>query len=204
VRHIILLGVAVSASVVISCRLGERRLEKVDVFTQYHGVTFVEKFKIWATGPDELVARDAFYEHENYVYDGNSVSLTALRGETEAFQLVVNADYGNVNDVGVSISELVGRDGSRIPENRISVFFEYYLTLEKASDYRGRAGDVPDPLPLLAEPFDLAKAEAQPLFVVVDVPRDARPGEYAGDITVAAKKAGTQELKLGSRLRERR
>ncbi len=184
------------ASVVISCRLGERRLEKVDIFTQYYGVTFVEKFKIWATGPDELVGRDAFYEPENYIYDGTVVSLTALRGETEAFQLVVNADYGNVNDVDVSISPLVGPAGSRIPKNGISVFFEYYLTLEKASDYRGRAGDVPDPLPPLAEPFDLAKGDAQPLFVVVEVPRDARPGEYAGDITVTAKKAETQELKL--------
>ncbi len=195
-RRIILPGIAVLGSVVIGCRLGERRLEKVDIFTQYHGVTFVEKFKIWATGADELVAKDAFYEHENYVYDGAAVSLTALRGETEAFQLVVNADYGNVNDVGVSISPLIGPDGSRIPESRISVFFEYYLTLEKASDYRGRAGEVPDPLPPLAEPFDLAKGEAQPLFVVVDVPRDAARGEYAGVITVKAKKAETQKLKL--------
>ena len=63
------------------CR-GGKELEKVDIYTQYHGVTFVDKFKVWATGPDEVVARDAFYEPDNYIYDGSTVYLTALRGES--------------------------------------------------------------------------------------------------------------------------
>jgi hypothetical protein len=187
---------AVAAASLITCRLGERKLERVEVFTQYHGVTFVDKFKVWVTGPDELVTRDAFFEPENYVYDGSAVRLTALRGETEAFQLVVNADYGNVNDVAVKISPLVGPGGARIGEDRISVFFEYYLTVTTPGDYRGRVGEAPDALPPLVEPFDLAKGQAQPLFVLVEVPRAAKAGEYSGDITVRAKGARAEKLKL--------
>jgi hypothetical protein len=192
--HII--GLIVAASCVVGCRPGEKELGQVDVYTQYHGVTFVEKFKIWATGPDELINKDAFFEPENYIYDGSAVHLTALRGETEAFQLVINADYGNVNDVEVEAGPLIGPGKAQIGADRISVYFEYYLTVKTPSDYRGRAGEDPDALPLLAQPFDLAKAEAQPLFVVVDVPRDAKPGEYAGDIAVRAKGAESQKLTL--------
>lgn len=190
------LGIAVAASCVVGCRTGEKKLERVDVYTQYHGVTFVEKFKIWATGPDELINRDAFFEPENYIYDGSVVHLTALRGETEAFQLVVNADYGNVNDVEVEVRPLTGPGKAQIGVDRISVYFEYYVTVKTPGDYRGRAGEVPDALPPLAQPFDLAKAEAQPLFVVVDVPRDAKAGKYAGDIVVRAKGAESQKLAL--------
>jgi len=188
--------VAVGVLALTSCRLGERDLEKVEIFTQYHGVTFVDKFKVWATGPDELIARDAFFEPENYVYDGSAVYLTALRGETEAFQLVINADYGNINDVDVDVAPLAGPGGARIAADRIYVYFEYYVTVETPGDYRGRAGAVPDPLPPLAEPFDLAKAQAQPLFVVVDVPYNAKAGRYAGDVVVSAKNAETQKLTL--------
>jgi hypothetical protein len=197
-RHFIqLLGFAAAASsCVVGCRPGERKLEPVDVYTQYHGVTFVDKFKIWATGPDELITRDAFFEADNYIYDGSAVHLTALRGETEAFQLVVNADYGNVNDVELEVGALVGPGGAQIGVDRISIYYEYYLTVETASDYRGRTGDVPDALPPLAEPFDLAKGQAQPLFVLVEIPADTKAGKYVGDITVTAKKAEPQTLKL--------
>jgi len=177
------------------CR-GGKELAKVEIYTQYHGVTFVDKFKIWATGPDEVVARDAFYEPENYAYDGSTVFLTALRGESEAFQLVVNADYGNVDDVGVAVAPLVGPGGARIPESAVSVYFEYYVTVLTPGGRNGAAGEVPDALPPLAQPFDLAKAQAQPLFVVVDVPRDAKPGKYSGDIVVTAKGAESEKLTL--------
>lgn len=187
---------ALGALLLAGCRSGERKLERVDVFTQYHGVTFVDKFKVWATGPDELVTRDAFFEPENYIYDGSVVRLTALRGETEAFQLVINADYGNVNDVEVEISPLAGPGGGSIGDDRISVFFEYYLTVQTPGDYRARAGAVPDALPPLTEPFDLAKAQAQPLFVLVEVPRDAKAGTYTGDISVTAKGTPAEKLKL--------
>ena len=191
-----IVGLAVAASCFVGCRPGEKELEQVDVYTQYHGVTFVEKFKIWATGPDELINKDAFFEPENYIYDGSAVHLTALRGETEAFQLVVNADYGNVNDVEVEVGPLAGSGKAQIGADRISVYFEYYVKVKTPGDYRGRAGEVPDALPPLAQPFDLAKAEAQPLFVVVDVPRDAKAGKYAGDIVVRAKGAESQKLAL--------
>lgn len=191
-----IIGLAVAASCVVGCRTGEKKLEQVDVYTQYHGVTFVEKFKIWATGPDELVNRDAFFEPENYIYDGSAVHLKALRGETEAFQLVVNADYGNVNDVEVEVRPLVGPGEAQLGADRVSVYFEYYVTVKTPSDYRGRAGEVPDALPPLARPFDLAKAQAQPLFIVVDVPGDAKAGKYAGDIVVRAKGAESQKLTL--------
>lgn len=196
-RHYYCISVALLAAVLVAagCR-GGKELERVEIYTQYHGVTFVDKFKIWATGPDEVVARDAFYEPENYIYDGSTVFLTALRGESEAFQLVVNADYGNIDDVGVTVAPLTGPGGARIPENAVSVYFEYYVTVRTLGGRNGAAGEVPDALPPLTEPFDLAKAQAQPLFVVVDVPRDAKPGKYTGDVVVTAEGAGAEKLAL--------
>ena len=173
-------------------RRGE--LERVPLYTQYHGVTFGEKFKVWATGADEAVDRRAFYEPQNYIFDGKTVRLGALRGETEAFQLVVNADYGNINDVTVVPGELRGPGGATIPAANVDVFFEYYLNVKTPSGPGCRAGAVADALPPLREPFDLAKAEAQPLFVVIRVPAETPPGEYEGVITVNAKGAAAQQL----------
>ncbi len=195
-RFKLILCLFVATSCVVGCRPDEKKLERVDVYTQYHGVTFVDKFKIWATGPDELITRDAFFEADNYIYDGSAVYLTALRGETEAFQLVINADYGNVNDVEVDVGPLAGPGGAQIGADRISVYFEYYLRVETPTDYRGRTGEFPDALPPLTEPFDLAKAQAQPLFVVVEIPADAKAGKYVGDVTVRAKAAASQKLTL--------
>ncbi len=73
-----IIGLVVAASCVVGCRTGEKKLERVDVYTQYHGVTFVEKFKVWATGPDELINKDAFFEPENYIYEDFIESATKL------------------------------------------------------------------------------------------------------------------------------
>jgi len=185
-----------AASLLLGCGGGKSRLEKVEIYTQYHGVTFVEKFKIWATGPDEVVKREAFYEPHNYLYDGSTIHLRALRGETEAFQLVVNADYGNINDVEVAVAPLTGPGGAQLPAANVSVYFEYYLATTSPSNSNAALGLAPDALPPLAQPFDLAKAQAQPLFVVVDVPRETKPGVYAGDVVVSAKGAQNEKLTL--------
>jgi hypothetical protein len=188
--------IVAAASLLLGCGRGKSRLEKVEIFTQYYGVTFVEKFKIWATGPDEVVTREAFYEPDNYLYDGSTIHLTALRGETEAFQLVINADYGNVNDVEVTVAPLAGPGGAQLPAEKVSVYFEYYLATTSPSNSNGRLGEIPDALPPLTQPFDLAKAQAQPLFVVVDVPRETKPGVYAGDLVVTARGAESEKLTL--------
>ncbi|UCH79245.1 MAG: DUF4091 domain-containing protein [Candidatus Coatesbacteria bacterium] len=196
-RRVLTSVVAITvAALLLGCGGGKSKLEKVEIFTQYYGVTFVEKFKIWATGPDEVVTREAFYEPDNYLYDGSTIHLTALRGETEAFQLVVNADYGNINDVEVKVSPLAGPGGAQLPAENVSVYFEYYLATTSPSNSNGRLGEIPDALPPLAQPFDLAKAQAQPLFVVVDVPRETKPGVYAGDVVVTARGAESEKLTL--------
>jgi hypothetical protein len=190
-------GTAIAAVVLCAgCGDESDHLKSADIYTQYRGVTFVEKFKVWATGPDEVIGRDALYEGNTYLYDGANVRLTALRGETEAFQLVINADYGNINDVRVSTTALTGPRGAVIPQENVTVFFEAFVKLRTPSDYRGKTGDVADPLVPLKAPFDLAKAESQPLFVVVTVQADAVPGQYSGKISVTAKGAGTETLIL--------
>lgn len=176
-----------------ACRRGPD-LETVNIYTQYHGVTFVEKFKIWATGADEVVTPKSFYEPENYFYDGKGVKLFAFKGGRVAFQLVVNADFGNINNVEVKPGALAGPGGAAIPPEATRVYFEYFVKVQTKSDRWGRTGSMADPLPPLLEPFDVARAEAQPLFVTIDVPADAVPGTYTGGIAVAAKGAQGQTL----------
>lgn len=178
----------------IACAQREGTLENINPFTQYHGVTFVERFKIWAAGPDDQIGRDAFYEPRNYIYDGKVVRLAALPGETESFQVVVNADYGNVNDVTVVASRLVGPGGAFIPPENVTVFLEFYVKARHPSGAFGRKGEFADALIPAVKPVDVAKAQAQPFFVTVAVPRDATPGIYRGELVARAKGARPERL----------
>jgi hypothetical protein len=177
----------------LGCGVGSD-LEKIDPYTQFQGVTFADDFRVWAVGYLEKVPRDAKYESSNYIFDDGRVGLFAARGETECFHLVVGADFGNLDDVKVEFGEFAGPGGAAIPAENVSLYFEYYVTLENPSDAYGWAGEAADPLIPLSNEFDLARATCQPVFVRIEVPKDATPGTYAAEAVVSAKGAGSQSV----------
>ena len=61
-----------------------------------------------------------------------------------------------------------------------------YHFVEHPTDSTGVADWWPDALPPLKKPLDLPAGKNQPFWVLVYVPKDAKPGDYAGKITLKA------------------
>lgn len=115
--------------------------------------------------------------------------LAAARSEVEACQLVLLAEQP-VAGVAVSVSELRLADGSATLPPASLFKVEYVPNIVGETPY-------PDPLPPL-KPLDLQPKQAQPVWVSVKVPRDAKPGVYTATVEV---KAGDQKLQFPLRVR---
>jgi hypothetical protein len=128
--------------------------------------------------------------------------LSAARNEYAPFQIVVRAGTGGLKRVNAVAGPLVPKQGHIIAADRIALYREHYIEVEKLSPKsRSKPGWYPDALiPFLdpstgkppvrarfaAAPFDIAPDSNQPLWVDVLTPRDAAPGEYTGAITISA------------------
>lgn len=184
-----------SVGVFLSCSEGSR-LEKIDPYTQFRGVSFADDFRVWAAGYLEKVPSDAKYESSNYIFEEGRVKLFAARGETECFHLVVGADFGNLDDVEIDFSEFAGPGGIKLPRENVSLYFEYFVTVQNPSDEYGWTGEIADPLIPLSGNFDLSRGTCQPIFVRIEVPKDAAPGTYTAGVTVSANGAGSQIISV--------
>jgi hypothetical protein len=105
-------------------------------------------------------------------------SLVALRGETEGFQLVVRSPGGRLR-AGFSSGTpaLIARHGRIL---RVG-----FVRVRRPSSGVGRRGVFADPLPPQVPsgmPTDARRFAG--FAVLVDVPRDARPGAYEAGVVV--------------------
>jgi hypothetical protein len=119
--------------------------------------------------------------------DGRQWELSAARNEVEACQLVVSSDRSQAR-VAVSVSDFRTADGAAIISPKLFKV-EYVPNIVGAVAY-------PDPLPPL-KPFELKPNLAQPVWISVKVPKDARPGDYAATVRV---EAGGRRLEYPLRL----
>ena len=99
------------------------------------------------------------------------------RGEQESAQIVLRSTV-DLEGVRAAVSPLVGPRGARLEGECLSLRRVGYLD--------GRP-DVLAPL----RPLALQAGKAQPLWLTVTVPRQARPGRYQGEITVSVPGHGT-------------
>ncbi len=107
------------------------------------------------------------------------VELCAARDESESFQLVVIPGGKALEGVAVEPAPLVGPGGKLdVQWNRVG-----YVKTAPPSYAVEYVGWWPDPL-LPPGPFDLAADGRQPLWFRVDVPPDAAPGRYTGQVTI--------------------
>ncbi len=135
-----------------------------------------------------------------------AVQIEAARGEYEGFQLVVcpiaegerkltklsdektqghaslEPKSVNIRAIEVSTLKQIGGAG-RIEPERIRLYRVGYVPTLPPQYPVMHVGDWPDPL-LPLEPFDVSNPLCQPVWVEVQVPRDAPPGGYEGHITV--------------------
>jgi hypothetical protein len=142
------------------------------------------------------------------------VKISAARGEAESFQIVANGSSEGLSGVNVTMSDLAGPNGAKIPQSAFNLYREKYVHVDKASpNWKGTNqplgpgwyadGLIPfnDPntgkplsgsgAQLTAVPFDLKAGNNQPIWVDLLVPRDAKPGDYTGTYTVTSKQGTT-------------
>jgi len=115
---------------------------------------------------------------------GEPALIQAARSEYEPVQVVVIALDQPLQGVRVEASDLIGPGASVIPRSRIALNLVGWVKTRQpvyAVDY---VGWYPDPLMDLV-PFDLRAGALQPVWVTVEVPPSAAPGEYRGNIIIA-------------------
>jgi hypothetical protein len=127
--------------------------------------------------------------------------VKAARNEGEGFQIVVHAGEGGLKNVMVEVSDLKG-DGRVLDKKHIGLFREHFVAVKQPSPQsKEGAGIYPDALIPIPEPdakppakparigsapFPVPANISQPVWVDIQVPKDAAPGEYKGTVTVRA------------------
>lgn len=116
---------------------------------------------------------------------GPAATLSAARNDREAVQVVVRPKQA-LKGLTAAAGALTASDGATIPAENIKIMRVYYHNVQVPTDATSTPGPWPDALPPLDKPLDLPAGKNQPLWVLVHVPKDAKPGDYAGQLTLKA------------------
>jgi hypothetical protein len=153
-----------------------------------------------------------------------AVEIAGARGEFESFQVVVTATGANLRRISAEISPLQKGTEASIPAKNVRIYREVFIPIRYSSPGATVApGLIADPLVPFVDPytgreipeprwndrgqegprfggtgFDLWQEMHQPLWVDVEIPKDAAPGVYSGTFTVRAR--GTEPVTIPVRL----
>ncbi len=140
----------------------------------------------------------------------SSISLSGARGEIVDTQVVVQAPSGGLSNVNLNASALTGPGGAIIPASNVTLYREYYITVNGTANYGGGSnpplgsGTYPEPLipfndPETGSPLcgtaatlkacnaSISAGQNQPYWIDISVPRGATnspPGTYTGTISI--------------------
>lgn len=112
---------------------------------------------------------------------GGELSDSALRGEYLSFQVGVWAPNQAIRQVQVAFADLHGPDGAVISAKALTCFNL------GGTDFTGK--------PFTAQ-VDVAKGRVQPLWMGLDIPANAKPGVYRGEVTLSAEGVPAQKVPL--------
>ena len=125
-------------------------------------------------------------------------SLSAARGESEGFQLVILHPRRDLKQVHVQVSSLDHvTSGAQLPASSVTLSPVGYINVRVESPrmFIARLGPYPEVL-LPNAPFEVKADAVQPVFVDVKVPLDASAGGYKGVVTVTPSNARPQHLEV--------
>ena len=150
---------------------------------------------------------------EDAVRNDGQIELWAGRGECESFQVIVRGAEAGTVAATISISDLAGPAGRNILKSNLQLYREQYVHIAQGSPDRGGTNRPLGPgwyadalIPLTGRATGGASAtpgknagsqwsvgftevgrKNQPFWLDVCVPRDAKSGEYRGNVSVADK-----------------
>ena len=111
--------------------------------------------------------------------------LSAARNDFEAVQVVVRPAK-DLKGLTAAAGILRGPGGTTIPAEKVKILRVAYHFVHHPTDKTGVRDFWPDALPPLEKPIDVPAGENQPLWVLVHVPKDARPGDYTAQVSLKA------------------
>ena len=138
----------------------------------------------------EPAALKIFEDAKASAHATRTVRLSAARREFAAFQIVLCAD---ADLKGVTAKALAPVGPGRISARNITIWREHYVNTNE--------GRRPDPLSLLKS-VDLKAGVAQPLYVEIEVPADAKAGSYEGTIQISADGAEAGQVRYHLKVRD--
>ncbi len=134
---------------------------------------------VWSVDPLVKVFRDATPGR------GARAVADVARGEHASLQVVVRSD-GAITGLRAEVTPFTEKGGSE-SLTAIAPRFVGYVSVDRPihnppkDQLRMPPADFPDPL-MEVEQVDVAAGQAQPVWVTVKVPLDAKPGAYRGEL----------------------
>jgi len=135
------------------------------------GSAQLEKCQVWVVSATQKV----FREDLPPASADKVIRLAAARGEREAIQVVLRSPR-KAQLLDVKVGALRAARGARLAAEAITIHRVAYIHLP------ARNRHYPDPLPPLQLPLELEPNQNQPLWISAEVPRDAQPGTYRGQL----------------------
>ena len=151
-----------------------------------------EALKVWAV---PAVAK--VFKEDSLPRDVGPLRISAARNEQEPLQLAIRSGRA-ISGVRVDVDPPVGPGGAKLSDLEVNVVG--YVPIDYPTNYYqckapawhrkipnqpiacdGWAGLWPDPL-VPKRTFDLAANATQPVWVTVNVPKDAKAGDYIGKV----------------------
>jgi transcriptional regulator CtsR len=123
-----------------------------------------------------------------------SVPVKGAKNETVSFQVIVTGTVA-YNNLDVTLSNFSGPGGSSIPAANAQLYRVGYLNITTPSDPAGSTGLWPDSLYPIGQdryyhekrngtPFNLTANRNQPIWISLDIPKTAAPGQYSATFSV--------------------
>lgn len=165
-------------------------------------------FKVWAV-PDvakidpisgHIISEAAAegFDKENSIWseDGNVITLTGVRGEVVGFQLCIETENRDFEDIEVRLSSLDNRGGARISADSFNLYQVHYVKV-KDKWYPELAVPMFDgKIDMKIFQKSIENRRNQLIYIDLDIPSEITPGLYSGKIIIMRKDKSERSLAI--------
>ncbi|HUU43967.1 MAG TPA: glycoside hydrolase domain-containing protein, partial [Planctomycetota bacterium] len=113
------------------------------------------------------------------------IRLAGARNGVFAGQVVVSG-VKPIRALRTDVTDLTDARGNVLPKSCLRIRYPRQSERRRGSALDALVDAVPDEIPMLHDHYGRPQAAMQPVWLTVDVPADARPGDYAGTLSVRA------------------